>query len=141
MGRKIDDIAEVAVAVVCSSSSGALVGTAVSLVGYGRARFVFTFGMLVAPGSLASAGIWECATSNGTFTSKPLAQLTAASSGLISDAVAVIDVGVNPDKPWLKVSGALSGSMVNHSVTVTKYNGTRLVKASTALAEETVSVY
>jgi hypothetical protein len=140
MARKMDDVSEVKVAVANSVTSGALAGTKINAAGYGRARFVFTFGQPLANASLSSAGVWQAATSGATFASIAAAQLAAVTSGAISDVAMVLDTAVDPTNPWLLISGAMATSSIYHSATVTLYNGTRLVKAATALAQQTVSV-
>ena len=131
---KRPDNGTVKLAVANSTISGALVGTAITASGYARAKFVFTFGTPLASVSSAkinasSIGVWaagiskslgvETATTYAVITD---AYLAAASSGVISNNVAVLDVAIPADKGFLKVSGTFDSSDVPHSATVELYN-------------------
>lgn len=124
--KQRDDYADVKIAVAASQSGGAMVATAINTTGYGRARFIFTFNKGTGTtGTLSNAKIWRCATSDGTYTSVASAELTAISSGVMSSAspVCVIDMATNATYPWLKVSGSLSSTALDHSAVVELYNG------------------
>ena len=132
--KQRDDYADIKVAVANSSTGGALVGTAINTTGYGRARFIFSFGGDVATTATVSGniGIWKCATSGGTYTSISSAQLSQVSSGVVSDSTLamVIDTPTDPDYVWLKVSGSISSTAMCHSAVVELYNGVSLPPSS-----------
>jgi len=112
MKRDVDK-GTVKLAAANSSTSGAISGTAVDAKGYGRAKFIFTFGTPLANASVLanSIGIWVAAGSASsvagatTYASVPAAYLAAMSTGLISNNVAVIDMAIPAASHWLKISG------------------------------------
>jgi len=128
------DNGTVKVAVANSTISGALVGSEITAGGFGRAKFVFTFGAPLATVSSAkinasSIGIWAAGISKSlgvetatTYAVIPTAYLAAASSGVMSNNVAVLDVAIPAGKGFLKVSGSFDSSDVPHSATVELYN-------------------
>ena len=128
------DFSEAKLAIAQSTISGAIVGTGVDVRGFGRAKFVFTFGTPLATVSSAkinasSIGIWAAGISKSlgvetatTYAVIPTAYLAAASSGVMSNNVAVLDVAIPAGKGFLKVSGSFDSSNVPHSATVELYN-------------------
>ena len=125
------DKGTVKLAVANSTTSGALVGTAVDAAGYGRAKFVFTFGTPeTTAGSIvkgSSVGIWCAAGSASsvagatTYASVPSAFLAAGTTGVLSNAVAVLDIAIPAGSHWLLVSGTLDSTNVPHNATVELY--------------------
>ena len=128
---KRPDNGTVKIAVAHSDTSGALVGTAITASGYGRAKFVFTFGTPAADASLlaSSIGIWAAGISKSlgvetatTYAVIPSAYLAAGSSAGLSNQAAVLDIAIPADKGFLKVSGAFVTSGFPHNATVELYN-------------------
>ena len=125
------DFGTVKLAVANSTTSAALVGTAVDAAGYGRAKFIFTFGTpLTTAGSIvkgSSVGIWCAAGSAssvagaGTYASVPSAFLAAGTTGVLSNAVAVLDIAIPAGSHWLIVSGSLDSTNVPLNATVELY--------------------
>jgi len=128
MGPKLHELADARIGVAATAGSVAeLVGTACDATGYSRARFVFSFGNGAATTGALSAGIgvWESATSGGTYTSRASAALAAVSSGVLSGAskIMIVDVPVSTAKPWLKVSGGSNlSTAVPHSCVIELYD-------------------
>ena len=124
------DFSEVKLAIAQSTISGAIVGTGVDVRGFGRAKFVFTFGTPLADAKIgtSSIGIWAAAGSNSsvvgaqTYAVIPTAYLAAATSGVISNNVAVLDVAIPAGKAFLQVSGSFDSSDVPHSAIVELYS-------------------
>jgi hypothetical protein len=127
--KRDPDRATVKLAVANSTTSGALVGTAVDAKGFGRAKFIFTFGTPLADGSMkaSSIGIWCAAGSASsvagatTYASVPSAYLAAMSTGVFSNNVAVLDMAIPAASFWLKVSGTVDSSNIPHSAVVELY--------------------
>lgn len=129
--KRDPDFTEVKLAVANSTTSAALVGTAVDAKGFGRAKFVFTFGTpLVTAGTIvksSSVGIWAAAGSASsvagatTYASIPSAYLAAATTGILSNNVAVLDVAIPQGSHWLVVSGTLDSTNCVHNATVELY--------------------
>jgi len=128
---KRPDNGTVKIAVATSTTSSYLVGTAVTVSGYARAKFVFTFGTPTADASIlgSSIGIWAAGISKSLSTENatayaviPGAYLAAVSSLSFSHQAAVIDIAIPADKGFLKVSGAFDSADVPHSATVELYN-------------------
>ncbi len=141
MTTKLDDRQSPVIAVKNSNTSGALVGTVVDARLAGRCRFVFTFGSNAGGASInaSSIAIWQAATSGGTFSAIAGAYFAAASSGVISDNVAVLDTVVNPSYPWLEISGAIANSSIYISAVAERYNGNALLPPTTG-AQQVVTV-
>jgi len=127
MPKRINDFADLKVAVNATSSSGALVGIAVDTTGYSRARFIFQFGSGAAETAALSGniGIWKATTSGATYASVPTAILAAVTSGVMSAAklAMVIDMPTDAANEWLKVSGNIISSMLFHAAVVELYDG------------------
>lgn len=143
--KRSPDKEDVKLAMAQSTTSGVVVGTAVDAHGFGRAKFVFTFG---APGADAkvntsSLGIWNAAGSNSsvvgatTYASIPAAYLAAITSGSISNNVKVIDMAVQPASRFLLISGTVDSSTVPMSAIVELYEP---VNAPPTLSATTVIV-
>lgn len=141
MTTKLDDRQSPVIAVKNQSTSGALTGTVVDATGCGRVRFVFTFGSNAGGASInaSSIGIWQASTSGGTFAAIANAYFAAASSGVISDNVAVLDTIVSPSYPWLKISGAVANSSIYLNAVAERYGGTELLPPTTG-AQQVVTV-
>src|SRR5512146_1737080 len=93
--------------------------------GYRRACFIFTFGIPTASGSISTGlGIWR----SDSAASDVLERVTSASfpaitSGSASKHVFIIDVSVDRDYPYLKVSGfSIISSSVPNAAIVELYN-------------------
>jgi hypothetical protein len=142
MPKRLNDFVDVKVAVAPTSSSGAITGIAIDASSYGRARFVFQFGSGAAEIAALSGniGIWQAATSGGTYANISGANLSAVTSGVMSGAklAMVIDVPVDADTEWLKVSGNIISSMLFHSAVVELYDG--INRPPTTSAQELVTV-
>ncbi len=126
--RVLDDYADTRLAVAVNTGPvGAITGIKVDGTGYRRARFTFTFGVPTTSANLsAGAGIWNAATSGGVYAQITGASMAAISSGAISSAVAIVEVRVDPAKPWLLVSNmSMVSSDCANSATVTLYEGER----------------
>jgi len=127
--KRSPDQEDVQLAMSVSTTSGALVGTAIDAHGYGRAKFVFTFGVPGADASVkaSSIGVWCAAGSNSsvvgatTYASVPGAFLGAKSSGLISHGAFVIDLAVPAASRFLLISGTVDSSNVPMSAVVNLY--------------------
>jgi hypothetical protein len=125
--KRTADRQETKLALANSTTSGALTGTAVDATGFSRAKFVFTFGLPLANGSIGSLGIWAAAGSNSsvagatTYVSIAAAQLVGMSSLAVSNQVAVIDMAIPQGSVWLLVSGTVSTSSIPLSGTVALY--------------------
>lgn len=106
MTRRINDIADTLQALAVSNwAVGEVAGTLVNATGYGRARFIFNIGPNTATTAAFSAGggPYKAATSGATFTR--VTSLAAVTSGVLGGNVMIVDVPVDPAKPWLKISG------------------------------------
>src|SRR5512146_1279958 len=131
MGKDIrSDYADIRPAVYANSGSSDAnhdnMAVEIDATGYRRAMFVFSFGVPTASGSISTGlGIWRSNSSG----SDVLERVTSASFPAIGSASAskhvfVIDVAVNQDYPYLKVSGlsVISSSCPNACI-VELYNG------------------
>ena len=140
MNRAVD-FSDVKRAASNSAVSSTITGLEVDGHGYGRARFIFTFGLPLANGSLVSAGIWVAGGTAGaatTYSSVASAQLTARSSLAVSNQVAVIDMAIPVGSRWLQVSGAMATSNVPFDAIVELYQPINIPVTNSAL--ETVTV-
>lgn len=140
MTKRLNDVINVTQALANSAwAAGALAGTKINATGYGRARFVFSFGPNDGTTAAISAGIgvWEGASSAATFTAKAGGSMAAVTSGVLSNNVMVIDVPVLPTKPWLLVSGgSVLSSAINASAIVELYASPD--RPQTTLAQQVV---
>ena len=123
-----DNDKQLAVQAVANSAgiAGAMVGTSVDATGFGRARFIFSFGANTATTAALSAGIgvWNASTSGATFAAIAGASLAAVTSGVLSNNVMIIDTVISPASPWLKVSGgSVLSTGIAHSCVVELYKG------------------
>jgi hypothetical protein len=127
--KSLEDYAAVKNAVTPNTgpNDAVITGTKVDASTYRRARFTFNFGVLSGSANLSTGcGIWNASTSGATFTRITGASAAAITSGAISNALVVIDVTVDQDKPWLLVSGmSMISSNCTNSATVMFYNGFR----------------
>ena len=140
MTLKLDDRQYLSLALPSVTVSGAITGqVAINATGYGRARFVFTFGTPLASASLSSMGIWNSSASTA-YVSISSAQLLPMTTASMSNNVAVIDTIVNSAYPWLYISGAMATSNQTVSATVELYNGTRLNPPTSTLSQPIVTV-
>jgi hypothetical protein len=135
MTTRLNDRINAKNAVAPTLTSGVVTGTKIDATGYGRARFVFTFGSdSTNTGSLMTgAGIWQATTSGGTFSSISSAVLAACTTGVVNNTVHIIDVPVIPTKPWLLVSNlSIMTSNLILAAIVELYRGVSLPPTSTA---------
>jgi hypothetical protein len=129
--KKFSDVSDIKLANAALTSSGAVAAEKIDASTYGRVQYIFTLGTPLS-GASFNASIWEAsagASSSGTWTaiaSGSLAQITAASS----KCVAVLDVPVNPSKPWQQVSAAVANSNWPVAVCAELYNGVRRIQAA-----------
>ena len=128
---KRPDNGTVKLAVANSTTSAALVGTEITASGYQRAKFVFAFGTPGVDAAIgaSSIGVWAAGISKSlgvetatTYAVIPTAYLAAATTGVLSNNVAVLDVAVPAGKGFLQISGAIATSLLPHSATVELYN-------------------
>ena len=128
---KRPDNGTVKIAVKTSTATTIIAGTAITASGYGRAKFVFTFGTPEADASVLanSIGVWAAGISKSlgvetatTYAVIPSAYLAAGSSAALSHQAAVLDIAIPADKGFLKISGAFDSSIFPHSATVELYN-------------------
>lgn len=136
MPRRLNDSIDVKQAVANSAGQvGAFVGTAIPATGFGRARFVFSFGANAGTSAALSSGlgIYQASTSGATFALIAGAILAAVSSGVLSANVMVIDVPTSSGTPWLKVSGgSMLSTAIAHSAIVELYSGVNRPPVSSA---------
>ena len=87
-------------------TSTALVASSINATGYDRATFIFQMGTASATSAALSSGniIYNASTSGATYAAIAGASFGTNIAGTITNANYVIDVNVNPSKPWLKVS-------------------------------------
>jgi hypothetical protein len=135
--KRFNDYATTACAIAPLTSSAAMTGLAVNATGAKRARFVFVFGTGSADAKF-DAKIWNAATSGATYTSMASAVLVQVSSGAGLNNCAIIDVLVDQDKPWLKMSGGVTSSNYPVAAIVDIYRPDRA--PLTALTQQVVSV-
>lgn len=128
MAKRNNDLSKTVLAMANSNTSGALVGTAINATGFGRARFVFTFGPNAGGASINSnsIGVYQGGTSGAITSAIASASFAAVTSGSLSNIVMEIDTVVNSAYPWLQVSGALVNSSMYSSAIAELYQGTRL---------------
>lgn len=141
MNRSVDFM-DVKRALSNSTISGAMTGIEVDALGYGRARFIFTFGTPLANASLVSAGVWVAAGTGGaatTYASIADAQLTARTSAALANKEAVIDVAIPVGSRWIQVSGAMATSSVPLGCVVELYQPLDIPVSGSALQTVTVN--
>lgn len=140
MTKRLNDIMNVTQALENSAwAPGGVAGTKVNATGYGRARFVFSFGANGGTTAALSAGlgVWQASTSGATFAAIANGSLAAVSSGVLSKNVMVIDVPVAPATPWLLVSGgSVLSTAINASAIVELYQSPN--RPQTTLAQQVV---
>jgi len=143
--KRVSDKTEVKLAVANSTTSGAITGTAIDATGFNRARFMFTFGLPLANGSLGSLGIWAAAGSNSsvagatTYVSISSAQLVGMSSLAVSNQVAVIDIAIPQGSFWLLASGTVSTSSIPLNAVVELYEPNKAPPSHAAVQTITVN--
>lgn len=127
--KKYTDISDVKVAVAASAGAVLIMAaTKVDATGYKRARFVFNVGNGEATTASISAGIgiWQAATSGGTFAEISGSSMAAVTSGTLSSTsvTMVVDVPTSSGTPWLQVSGgSMLSTGVPHSAVCELYQG------------------
>jgi len=130
MARRLNDQVSVKQAVANSNwAVGAVTGTAIDATGYGRARFIFSFGANsgTTAALAASAGIWKASTSGGTYSEITDTRLAAVTSGVLGSDMMVIDTATDSANPWLKVSGmSILSTAINANCVVELYSGVDL---------------
>jgi len=147
--KRSPDKEQMKLAMSQSTTSGALVGTAVDARGFGRAKFIFSFGTPLATVSSAkinssSVGIWAATGSRssvvgaGTYVSIPNAYLSAMSSGVLSQQLAVLDIAIPADSHFLVISGTVDSSSIPLQAVVELYEP--VVAAVTLTPTNTVIV-
>ena len=105
-----------------SKSAAAIAATAVDGNGYSRAAFLLLTGAF-GTGAGISCAVTESATSGGSYTAhSPAAALTLITSTGASKIYA-IDVGINPDKPYMKLYGTAGTAAVLHGAVALLYRG------------------
>lgn len=128
--RRLNDKISVKQAVPNSSwAVGAVTGTVIDTTGYGRARFIFSFGANsgTTAALAASAGIWKASTSGGTYSEITDTRLAAVTSGVLGNDMMVIDTATDSANPWLRVSGmSITSTAINANVIVELYGGVSL---------------
>lgn len=130
MARRLNDKIAVKQAVANSSwAVGAVTGTAIDTTGFGRARFIFSFGANsgTTANLAASAGIWKASTSGDTYSEITATRLAAVTSGVLGNDLMVIDTVTDAANPWLKVSGmSIASTAINANVIVELYSAPSL---------------
>jgi hypothetical protein len=130
MAIHMEDYAAVKVAVTPNTGPNDAVVTGVNIdaTGYRRARFTISFGVLSGSANLSTGmGVWQASTSGATSARIASASAAAITSGAISNALVVIDVGVDPSYPWVRISGmSMISSNCTNAATVMLYNANRL---------------
>jgi hypothetical protein len=138
MTKRLNDFVNVTQALENSAwAAGTPVGTLINATGYGRARFVFSFGANsgTTAGLSSGLGVWGASTSGATFSN--ITSMAAVTSGVLSNNVMVIDVPVTPATPWLKVSGgSVLSTAINASAIVELYAS--VSRPKTSLAQQVV---
>lgn len=122
-------------------TSTALSASSVNATGYDHATFIFQMGAPDHTDAYMSSGnlIYNASTSGATYTAVTGASFgTHITGGAMSKANFVIDVNVNPSKPWLKVSASNCSSTGYYSVACILR--TPESKPPTALTNQTVYV-
>lgn len=110
-----------------SGSAAAIAATAVDARGYGRCCFLIQTGAMGA-GSGLSCAVTESATSGGAYTAhSPAAALTALVAATGTNKVYAIDIGINSDKPFLKLYGTAGTAAILHSAVALLYRGCQSV--------------
>jgi len=128
--KQLSDYSDTKIAANHLTSSGAIAGNKIDATAFRRAHFVFSFGTPLAGASILSgAGIWQASTSGATFALRASAQFTSSfTTAQASNNLAIIDVGVDADNPWLLVSGfSAANSNFPAAVTVQLYNANNSV--------------
>ena len=130
MPRRLNE--KIAVKQAVSNSNwavGAVTGQVVDTTGFGRARFIFSFGANGGTTAAlnASAAIWKASTSGATFAEITATRLAAVTSGVLGNDLMVIDTVTDSANPWLRVSGmSILSTAINANVVVELYNGVNL---------------
>lgn len=136
--KRLNDLVNVKQALENSAwAAGVPVGTVIDTTGFGRARFIFSFGAnsgtTAAISSMGTGHIWKAATSGDTFTAIDGANLAAVTSGVLGNDVMVVDVPTDSAKPWMKVSGvSVLSTAINISAVVELYQGVNRPPTSSA---------
>ena len=127
--QKLIDQADTAVAIPPSAgATGAVTANKVDGTGYGRARFIFSFGANSNTSAAISAGlgVWAASTSGATFAQVAGASLAAVTSGILSNVCMAIDVAISSGTPWLLISGgSMLSTAIANSCTVDLYRGVK----------------
>ncbi|SRR5574343_454227 len=100
-------------------TSTALSASSVNATGYDRATFIFQMGAPSSTDAYLSSGvlIYKASTSGATYSAVTGASFgTHITGGAMSKANFVIDVNVDKDKPWMKVSASNCSSTGYYSV-------------------------
>lgn len=117
-----------AMAIIPVSKSGAAIAaTAVDARGFGRCTFLVLTGAMSA-GAGMSCAVTESATSGGAYTAhSPAANLTSLVAASGTNKVYAIDVGINSDKPFLKLYGTCGTAATLHGAVALLYRGVNSV--------------
>lgn len=105
-----------------SKSAAAIAATAVDGNGFSRCCFVLLTGAF-GTGAGMSCSVTESATTGGSYTAhSPAAAITAITSTSASKVLAV-DVGINSDKPFMKLYGTCGTAAILHGAVALLYGG------------------
>src|SRR5690349_11661811 len=114
-----------AVTMNAGSAPAPIVATKIDGTGFSRSRFTFKLGGAATTGSLSTGlGVYQAATSGGTFTLITGASAAAVTSGVLSGGannLVVIDVPIGSANPWLQLSGSMVSTGPAYSAIVELY--------------------
>jgi len=110
-----------------SKSNAAIAATSVDANGYGRACFLIMVGSM-GSGAGMTCAVTESATSGGTYTAhSPAAAIIPIDATSGANKVYAIDVGINVDKPYLKLYGTCGTAAILHGAVALLYRGNHSV--------------
>jgi hypothetical protein len=109
-----------------AGSTGTMTAIAVSCAGYDRVMYICNLGT-AGTGGTVDMKITECSTSDGTYADISGAILTQVTKAAGDGKTEIIDVPVNPAKPFQKVVLVVGTAAFPNGVDAVLYRGSRMI--------------
>jgi hypothetical protein len=105
-----------------SKSNAEIAATAIDGTGFSRCCFLVAVGTVATDAGM-SCSVTESATNGGDYTAKTNAVALAAIGTSGAGKLYAMDVGINPDKPHMKLYGTCGTAAILHSAVALLYRG------------------
>ncbi len=138
MSHKLTSEVKVVTACIANVGTvGSMTAVEVAGAGFGRALYVINLGTATTNGKY-DCKIQEASASGGTFGDITSAALTQVTKAAGDGKVFLIDVPVNPAKPFQQIVAATTTAAFPNAVTTILYRGTRAMPPTQAAGETVI---